>query len=60
MVRAGGDQNAGVPKGLPHPGLNMQFCFLPALFLAEMANVLPRPFQCVFDRLRLHLSLIHI
>ncbi|MFQ9704864.1 MAG: hypothetical protein ACLR0U_28750 [Enterocloster clostridioformis] len=43
-----------MPKGLPHPGLNMQFCFLPALFLAEMANVLPRPFQCVFDRLRLH------
>ena len=22
--------------------------------LAEMAKVLPRPFQCVFDRLRLH------
>ena len=54
MVRAGGDQTAGGPKGLPHPGLNMQFCILPALFLAEMAKVLPRPFQCVFDRLRLY------
>ena len=53
-ARPGGNRAAKMPKGQPYAGFNMQFCFLPALFLAEMANVLPRPFQCVFDRLRLH------